>query len=102
MTAEPHDLRRPLPARTPAAVRAALTDSDRTQFEREYQAAVRTAAEDYDLAPLQDVLDQWWHVAVLTADPTAHQRMLDTADALRSGRPVASTPWAAVRTELGV
>jgi hypothetical protein len=94
--------REALPARTPAAVRAALAGADRTQFESEYQAAVSTAAEDYDLAPLQDVLDQWWHVAILITDPAAHQRMLDTADALRAGRPAASTPWAAVRTQLGV
>ena len=102
MTAEPHDLQRPLPARTPAAVRAALTGADRTQFERDYQAAVSTAAEDYDLAPLQDVLDQWWHVVVLTADPEAHQRMLAAAAALRAGRPVPSSPWAVVRAQLGV
>jgi hypothetical protein len=51
---------------------------------------------------LQDVLDPWYDVAVLTADPDAHRRMLDTAAALRAGHRVASTPWATVRTELGV
>jgi hypothetical protein len=102
MTAEAHVHGNPIPARTPAEIRAALTGADRAEFERSYQAALVVAAGDYDLSPLRDVLDQWWQVAVLTADPAAHQRMLDTADALRAGRPVPSTPWAAVRVELGI
>jgi hypothetical protein len=102
MTVEAHAPGRRTPARTPAEVRAALTGSDRADFERDYQAAVARAAADYDLAPLHDVIDQWWQVAVLAADQVAHQRMLDTAAALRAGGPVRSTPWAVVRTDLGV
>jgi hypothetical protein len=102
MTAEAHAPRSGPPARTPAEVRAALTGTDRASFERDYQAALSRAAIDYDLTPLQDVLNRWWHVAVLTIDEPAHQRMLDTAADLRAGRPVTSAPWSVVRAELGV
>ena len=102
MTAEAHPPGHPVPARTPAEIRAALTGADRAEFERAYQATLAAASTDYDLAPLHDVIDQWWQVAVLTADPAAHQRMLDTAAALRRGETVPSTPWAAVRANLGI
>ena len=102
MTADAHAARSGPPARTPGDVRAALIGADRAGFERDYQAALGRAAAEYDLAPLQDVLDQWWHVAVLTADGPAHERMLAAAAAARAGRPTGSTPWSVVRAELGV
>jgi len=102
MTAEAHQPhRRPL-ARSPAEIRAVLAGADRAEFERDYQAALARAGEQYDLEPLNEVVEQWWHVAVLTADPAAHQRMLDTAEALRAGDPRPGTPWSVVRTGLGV
>ena len=102
MTAEAHTSQPKPPARTPAAVRAALTGEERAGFERDYQHALTQAAADYDLTVLHDVVDQWWQVAVITADRPAHQRMLDTADDLRAGRPVSTTPWTVVRTQLGL
>ena len=102
MSAEAHELRRRAPARTPAEIRAALTGTDRAEFERDYQAAVARAADQYDLEPLNDVIEQWWQVAVLTLDRVAHQRMLDTAGALRAGDPLPSTPWSVVRADLGI
>ena len=60
------------------------------------------AAEQYDLEPLNEVVEQWWRVAVLTTDPAAHQRMLARAEALRAGEPLPSTPWSLVRAGLGV
>lgn len=102
MTAEPHAPRPQPPARTPAAVRAALTGADCASFEQDYQGALSQAAADYDLTPLHDVIDQWWQVAVLLADQAAHKRMLDTAADLKAGRPVNSTPWSVVRAQLGI
>jgi hypothetical protein len=102
VTAEPHVPGHRIPARTPAEIRAALTGPDRAEFERRYRAALDRAATDYDLTALHDVVEEWWQVAVLTADPAAHQRMLDTAAALRAGEPVHSTPWDVVRADLGV
>jgi hypothetical protein len=102
MTAQAHEPRRLPPARTPAAIRAALRAADRGGFERQFQAALEQAASDYDLAPVHDVVDQWWHVAVLTADPAAHQRTLDRAEALRTGQAQPGTPWNVVRAGLGV
>ena len=86
MTADAHQPHQRPPARTPAASRAALAGADRAEFERDYQAAVARAAAQYELEPLQEVLDRWWQVAVLTADPAAHQRMLQRADGLRPAR----------------
>ncbi len=102
MTAEAHEPRRRPPTRTPAEIRAALTGTDRAEFEHDYQAALARAGEQYDLTLLNDVLEQWWQIAVLTADPVAHRRMLDTTEALRAGEPLASTPWSVVRAGLGV
>lgn len=102
MTAEAHVPGSRVPARTPADVRAALTGAGRAEFEQAYQAALARAAADYDLAPMHEVIEQWWQVAVLGADPAAHRRMLDTVAALRAGGPVRSTPWDIVRADLGV
>lgn len=102
MTAEAHDPRPRPQARTPAAVRDALSGADRAGFERDYQQALRRAAADYDLTAMHDVIDQWWQVAVLTADQPAHQRMLDVVADLKAGRPVNSTPWSVVRADLGI
>jgi Family of unknown function (DUF6247) len=102
MTAEPHPARSPIPARTPAEIRAALDGADRAEFERAYQTALSQAATDYDLTPVQDVVDRWWPIAVLAADPAANRRMLDTAAALRAGDSLRSTSWETVRRDLGV
>jgi hypothetical protein len=102
MTAEPHHHGHPIPSRTPAAIRVVLADSDRTEFEREYQAALTRAGVDYDLAPVHDLLDRWWQIAVLTADARADRRMLDAAAALRAGRAVPGIPWPVVRADLGL
>jgi Family of unknown function (DUF6247) len=101
VTAEAHHEEPRWPVRTPAGVRTALTGRDREEFEREYRAALDRAGSDFDLGPVQDLVERWWRVAVLSDDRAAHQRMLAAVDALRAGRPVASTPWRQVRSELG-
>jgi Family of unknown function (DUF6247) len=102
VTAEAHAGQPRWPARTPAGVRAALTDRDRTGFERDYRAALERASAEFDLSPVHAVVERWWRIAVLSQDGTAQQRMLATVDLLRAGRPVASTPWRQVRSELGL
>ncbi|HEV7654363.1 MAG TPA: DUF6247 family protein [Mycobacteriales bacterium] len=102
MAADSHRADPSLPARTPAGVRAALFGEDRAEFERDYRAALDRAAAEFDLTPVQDVLEQWWEHAALASDRPAHQRMLAAADRLRAGLPVASTSWAQVRAELGL
>lgn len=93
MTVEAHAADRHVPARTPAGVRVALQGADRAEFEREYRAAITRAGRDFDLAPVHELVERWWRVAVLAADPVANQRMLQTVAALRSGCAVPSTPW---------
>ena len=102
MTAEAHVADSGFPARTPAGIRAALTGEDRADFERGYQAALARAGSDFDLTPIHDLLGHWWQIAVLRTDRAAHQRTMDAAAALRTGRPVPSTPWTQVRAELGI
>ena len=100
VTAEAHAAEPRLPARTPAGVRGALLDGDRAEFERAYRAALLRASTDFDLTPVNDLIEQWWRVAVLSGDPAAHQRMLSAVASLRSGEPVASRRWRQIRDEL--
>lgn len=100
MTAEAHAAEHPLPPRTPAGVRSALHNSDRVDFERDYQAALAQASIDFDLTQVHEVVERWWRVAVLAQDPAAHQRMVETVASLRAGQPVASTPWRPATGEL--
>lgn len=102
MTAEAHGVGLGTPGRTPAEVRAALGAADRVEFERRHRAALDRAGTDYDLTPVHEVLDEWWQVAVLGADPAAHRRMLDRAADLRAGTCPRGTSWDAVRTQLGL
>jgi hypothetical protein len=93
VTAEAHAPERRLPPRTPSGVRAALAGGDRAEFERDYRAALARAGADFDLTPVHDVVERWWRVAALAADPAAHRRMLGAVDALRAGDRLPSTPW---------
>lgn len=92
--------RQPRPSRHPAAIRAALPEDHRDQFDRAYRAAVGRAAVAENPNAITDTLEHWWRIAVLTADPDAHQRMLDTAAAIRAGIPVPLVSWTDVRARL--
>jgi hypothetical protein len=62
--------------RSGPAIRAALAASspeDREQFETEFQQAVAEAGRTFDLAAVQAVLDRWWGVAALRANPLSEQ-----------------------------
>lgn len=76
------------PETTPAAIRDALIDSERAEFERAYQDAISEAARTMDLTKVLDVLRNYHRIAWLTQrqGPEAHRRMLEQADqALRTG-----------------
>lgn len=58
--------------RSGPAIREALTrfaPTECARFEAELGQALTTAAETLDLAPAQAVLDRWWGVAVIRANP---------------------------------
>lgn len=69
------------PDTTPAAIRDALIDEERVEFERSYRQALVEAAEILDLTRVLDVLRTYHRIAWLTQrqGPAAHRRMLDKA-----------------------
>ncbi|MFC0115082.1 DUF6247 family protein [Kibdelosporangium aridum] len=75
------------PGTTPRAIRAALLPEEAADFDRDYRAALRTAAETLSLDELHATLTHWHRVARMTqADPEAHRRMLQRAEeTLRTG-----------------
>ena len=102
VTAEAHQREPRWPARTPAGVRAALTGQSRAEFERGYRDAMDRASSDFDLSPVQELVERWWRIAVSSQDGAAHERMLAAVAALREGRPVSNTPWRQARDDLGL
>lgn len=76
------------PETTPAAIRDALIDEERAEFERAYQEAIAEAARTLDLTGVLGVLRNYHRIAWLTQrqGPEAHRRMLDkAAEILRTG-----------------
>lgn len=76
------------PDTTPTAIRDALIDEERADFERAYQEAIAEAAHTLDLTRVLDVLRNYHRIAWLTRrqGPEAHRRMLDHVEhALRTG-----------------
>jgi hypothetical protein len=76
------------PDTTPTAIRDALIDEERAEFERAYQEAIAEAAQTLDLTRVLDVLRNYHRIAWLTQrqGPEAHRRMLDQVEhALRTG-----------------
>jgi hypothetical protein len=73
---------------TPAAIRDALIDGERAEFERAYRTAMLEATRTLDLTGVLDVLRNYHRIAWLTQQqgPDAHRRMLDKAKTiLRTG-----------------
>jgi hypothetical protein len=76
------------PGTTPAAIRDALIDEERAEFEQAYQEAIAEAARTLDLTRVLDVLRSYHRIAWLTQRQgvDAHRRMLDkVAEILRTG-----------------
>ena len=70
--------------RSGPAVRAALarlSPPECAQFEAEFAHAVARAGADYDLAPAEAVLDRWWGIAVIRANPLTEQEQAQLARA---------------------
>ena len=77
------------PDTTPAAIRDALIDEERAEFERTYQEAMLEAARTLDLTRVLNVLRNYHRIAWLTQrqGPEAHRRMLDkAAEIMRTGK----------------
>lgn len=71
-----------LPAEvTPAAIREALIDEEREEFQQAYRDAIAEAAETLDLTRVLDVLRNYHRIAELTRrhGAAAHRQMLDKA-----------------------
>jgi hypothetical protein len=70
--------------RSGPAVRAALAEFSPDEcavFETEFQEAAQRVGETFDLAPLDALLDRWWGIAAIRANPLSveEQRQLDQA-----------------------
>ena len=77
------------PDTSPAAIRNALIDEERGEFERAYREALADAAETLDLTKVLDVLRNYHRIAWLTQRQGAasHRRMLDdVSHAMRTGQ----------------
>jgi len=73
----------------PTAIRDALIDEERAEFEHAYQEAIAEAAQTLDLTRVLDVLRNYHRIAWMTQrqGPKAHRRMLDkAAEILRPAR----------------
>jgi hypothetical protein len=70
--------------RSGPAVRAALarlSPTECAQFEAEFAEAVARAGAEYDLAPAEAVLDRWWGIAAIRANPLSEQEQAQLARA---------------------
>ncbi|WP_064742966.1 DUF6247 family protein [Pseudonocardia spinosispora] len=77
------------PGTSPAAIRDALIDEERAEFEQAYQQALTEASQTLDLNRVLDVLRNYHRIAWMTQKqgPEAHRRMLDkAAEILRTGK----------------
>lgn len=73
--------------RSVPAIRAALDEvapAQRQQFEAEFQQALVRAGERYDLAPVDAVVDRWWGIAAIRANPLT-DRELELVARARAG-----------------
>ena len=106
MTAAAREPEPPIPAlpanASPQAIRAALLDDERAEFDRAYQAALASAAQTLDLTEVLDVLRTWWRVARVTQrhGAEAHRRALDSAARLLAGEDVPTVPGDVVKADI--
>lgn len=86
------------PARTPAAIRAALLPEDIGVFDTQFRAAMREASETFDLTVVHECLDRWWGIAWSSQNPERHRAAMDAARRLVAGEAVATSSWAEIAT----
>lgn len=87
---------------TPREIREALLPEEVDDFDRQYRAALATAADTFDLAGLDELLDHWRMIARLSQDVDGHRRMLRKAAALEADGPLGSEPWESFRLRHGL
>jgi hypothetical protein len=86
MTAEP--IQPPAdPGRNPAAIRDMLPAADRADFAAAYAAALEEARRTWGLQPVDEVLEQWRRIAVLSRSP-GHAESLEHARRFPAGEDV--------------
>lgn len=62
--------------RSAPAIRGALAEfspAECEQFEAEFRQAIARAHEEFDLASVDAVLDRWWRIAAVRANPLTAQ-----------------------------
>jgi len=72
------------------AVLAEVSPDECAQFEVEFAQALARAGAEYDLAPAEAVLDRWWGIAVIRANPLSEQEQTQLA---RAGKGVFDGLW---------
>lgn len=86
MTAEP--IQPPSdPGRSPAAIRDMLPAADRADFGRSYAAALGEARRTWSLQSVDDVLEQWRRIAILSRSP-GHAESLERAGRFLAGEDI--------------
>ncbi|MGH3933407.1 MAG: DUF6247 family protein [Pseudonocardiaceae bacterium] len=87
---------------TPRAIRDALIDSERAEFERRYAEEMAEAAQTLDLTAVLKVLDAYRKIAEITQRQgiEAHRRMLDRVARLQRGEDVPTVPGHAHKAEI--
>ncbi|GII53459.1 hypothetical protein Pth03_18480 [Planotetraspora thailandica] len=112
MTAEPHELptARTLEQiieslkvdRSPRNIRACLPPEDRDHFDKDYRQIMARAMEELDLAPVNDTLAHWWHVARMKASGEYEEvlaRAVRVRDQIERGEQVSGRPLRDVLAE---
>jgi hypothetical protein len=67
--------------RSGPAIRAALAAEECAQFETEFRHALARAETDFDLRPLEALLDRWWGIAAIRANPLSADEQTQVARA---------------------
>jgi hypothetical protein len=63
------------------AVLAEVSSAECAQFEAEFAEALARAGTELNLAPAEVVLDRWWGIAVVRANPLSDQEQAQLARA---------------------
>ena len=68
------------------AVLAEVSPDECAQFEVEFAQALARAGAEFDLAPAEAVLDRWWGIAVIRANPLSEQEQEQEQEQLARAR----------------
>jgi hypothetical protein len=61
------------------ATLAAVSPEECAAFEAEFAQALARASAELDLAPAEEVLDRWWRIAVIRANPLSEKEQAQVA-----------------------